>query len=127
MQQFQAWGANQPKDPLREMHDYDLQGWWQANQGKNLGEGHLTDQWKKPNHPTFSDQSQYHGVDGNEGGTWIPQDGGKFTFQPGRTNFDTHRIEDMKNYFQRAEPGNSLDLSTYPIEPGYMPKWISGQ
>ena len=124
-QQFQAWGANQPRDPLAEMHDYDLQGWWKANPGTDLSSGHLTDKWKKPNHPTFSNESQYHGVDDNEGGKWISLGNDKYTFQPGRTNFDYHKIQDMQNYFQNREPGNNLDVSTYPTEAGYMPKWMS--
>lgn len=123
-QQFQAWGANQPRDPMAEMQDYDLQGWWKANPGVDLNDGHLTDKWKKPNHPTFSDQSMYHGVDGNEGGSWIKNDNGKFTFVPGRTNYDNHPVSKMQDYFQRVEPGNTLDLSSYPTQQGYMPAWM---
>lgn len=123
-QQFQAWGAQQPKNPQAEMQDYDLQGWWKANPGQNLGDGHLTDQWKKPNHPTFSDQSIYHGVDGNEGGRWTELGNEKYSFTPGRTNFDNHPIQNMKNYFQQVEPGNTLDVSSYPTEQGYLPAYL---
>lgn len=125
LQQFQTWGANQPRDPLQEMHDYDLQGWWKANPNTDLGNGHLTDQWKKPNHPTFSDQSMYHGADGNEGGKWIELGGGKYSFVPGRTNFDNHPVSSMQDYFQQREPGNTLDITSYPTEPGYMPAWMT--
>jgi hypothetical protein len=37
---------------------------------------HWDDYGKKPNEPTFSNQSKYHGVDGYAGGTWA--DGDKF-------------------------------------------------
>jgi hypothetical protein len=32
----------------------------------------------------------------------------------------------MKSYFQRVEPGNTLDLTTYPTQAGYMPAWMKG-
>lgn len=48
------WGS---RAPLEEK-DYDLRGAW-LNDGFKPGSGHGTDRYKKPNHPTFSEESQY--------------------------------------------------------------------
>src|SRR5258708_36323091 len=65
---FQHWVGEQSKatgkDISNDLYDYDLRGWWQQNPGENLKGGHLTDKFKKPNHPTFSTISQYHDVNG---------------------------------------------------------------
>jgi hypothetical protein len=103
-EQSQATGRNVGADA----YDYDLRGWWLANPGVSLGDGHLTDQFKKPNHPTFSDQSQYSGVDGMQGGQWGKADNGSWSFTPGATNmFSTPELSD---YFKRVEPGNQLNI-----------------
>ena len=60
-------------------HDYDLRGYWkkygQFEQPHELG-AHFTDEFKKPNHPTFSTGSIYHGSQNengtvNIGGEWL--------------------------------------------------------
>ena len=74
-------------DVLLEMGNYDLQGYWKAakqaelkrKQGQRLEDweqelsldpkGHLIDMWKKPNHPTFSNESRYHSKQ-TPGGQW---------------------------------------------------------
>lgn len=39
---------------------YDVQGFWKSGDYKNTdSDGHGSDKWKKPNHPTFSNQSKY--------------------------------------------------------------------
>jgi len=51
--------------------DYDHRGFWAA--GEVTGDnGHGTDQFKKPNHPTFSDESQYAELAPDEAGHWGP-------------------------------------------------------
>lgn len=53
---FQAWKAiNTPQDTGV---DYDLRGAYLSNM-QRADNGHMGDRFKKPNHPTFSDQSQY--------------------------------------------------------------------
>ena len=47
----------------RDQRDYDTQGLFMD--GGRLGEGHSTDRFKKPNHPTFSTESQYHNTPAN--------------------------------------------------------------
>lgn len=55
---FQQWKAQYA--PNDSGHDYDLRGAWKAGLLPGA-DGHWSDQFKKPNHPTFSDQSQYAG------------------------------------------------------------------
>src|SRR6266576_2181089 len=54
---FQDWKAkNAPND---SGFDYDLRGAFQAGVQPDAQTAHWPDTFKKPNHPTFSDQSQY--------------------------------------------------------------------
>ena len=128
-QQFQSWASQQSgavgRNVMDDLHDYDLQGWWKANPNTDLSGAHLVDTYKKPNHPTFSDQSQYHGVDGNEGGQWMQNDDKTWSFTPGKTNYDNHPVNQLQDYFSRVEPGNQLNITNYPLEPGYLPQWMS--
>lgn len=55
--QFQAWKAkNAPNDSGA---DYDLRGAFKAGVTPAASNGHWPDTFKKPNHPTFSNQSNY--------------------------------------------------------------------
>lgn len=60
-------------------YDYDFRAAFQTGQKPEINpddkKWHWNDIGKKPNEPTFSNQSKYHGVDGMEGGTW---DGNNF-------------------------------------------------
>jgi hypothetical protein len=114
-QQFQNWIMEQSKIPhggktrdvSKDLYDYDLRGDWL--QGANRDErGHGTDFFKKPNHPTFSTGSKYHGVNGNEGGQWGKQPDGSWTFTPGKTNLENFSVDEMREYFKQVEPGNKL-------------------
>lgn len=115
---FNSWLSKQStatgRDVAKDLYDYDLKGWWKNNQGIDLNDGHLTDTYKKPNHPTFSDQSQFHGVDGNQGGSWTPQivpDGvGGWSFTPGATNLQMYQSNELQQYFKQVEPRNKLVL-----------------
>lgn len=70
---YQAWKAKYaPKDSGA---DYDLRGAYKAGLSPDPQTGHWSDRYKKPNHPTFSDQSLYakYGVPGRwEGEKFIP-------------------------------------------------------
>jgi hypothetical protein len=50
--------------------DYDLQGAYTADLTPDPATGHWPDTYKKPNHPTFSDQSIYSSLAGTKPGTW---------------------------------------------------------
>lgn len=68
--------ARQGRDIMMDMGAYDIQGFWKSGDYLKMDEdNHGSDKWKKPNHPTFSNQSIYHNVDGFQGGTW-QDDGG---------------------------------------------------
>lgn len=66
---FQKWKAkNAPND---SGHDYDLRGAYKSGMSKDPETGHWNDKFKKPNHPTFSDQSQYAtGDNADRAGHW---------------------------------------------------------
>lgn len=101
---YEAWARANGQDPIGGKYDYDLQGAFLSKTG-NAGDprGHFTDQFKKPNHPTFSDQSQYNGLDGYVGGKWT-----KSGYQPSTTNIQFHPRPELQNYFDTTEPDTAL-------------------
>lgn len=103
---FQEWAKDHPK--LASTYDYDARGFFKAGAGE-AANGHGSDEFKKPNHPTFSDQSKYSGVDGNAGGTW-GKEGDADTFTPSATNLKNMSPEQLKRYFAKVEPGAKLFL-----------------
>jgi hypothetical protein len=105
---YQAWAAKQGRQA--DTYDYDMRGAWKS--GASAGDdprGHYPDTYKKPNHPTFSDQSQYHGVDGMQGGTWGGTDAAP-TFTPSATNLAMMSPAQLQRYFQQVEPDATLIL-----------------
>ena len=107
--QFMKWIADESKrqgrDLLLDLGDYDVRGYWLG--GNTPDErGHGTDQYKKPNHPTFSNESKYHKVDGFEGGTW-----GENSFRPSKTNLHFRNKGQLIEYFIKREPGVTLDFT----------------
>jgi len=107
--QFQIWKAkNAPQD---SGSDYDLRGAFK--EGVNpaddpSGRGHLPDTYKKPNHPTFSDQSIYSDHE-HKGGTWGGTDDNT-TFTPGPENLKMFSEDQLLAYFKKVEPKSSLIL-----------------
>ncbi len=121
---YEQWARANGQDPVKGKYDYDLQGAYLANSGS--GErGHFTDQFKKPNHTTFSDQSQYHGLDGYTGGTWGDPKPGETqgTFQPSQTNLGFNSQDQLQSYFNKVEPGTRL----LPAQPVPQPTGRRGQ
>lgn len=112
-------------------YNYDMQGFIKANPNfdiKNVPEGqHYPDTYKKPSHPTFSNQSQYHGIitgdlpvkgqKPTEGGQWEKLDDGSYSFTPGRTNFKYHTPQELRDYFDKYEKGNTLILPNSQAAP----------
>lgn len=104
---FQGW--KQKNAPNDSGEDYDLRGAYKADLSGKLkrdSRGHTTDQFKKPNHPTFSDQSQYHGKDGFVGGKW----GDDNSFTPSATNLKMKSPQQLQEYFKAQEPQSKLNL-----------------
>lgn len=110
--QYQDWAKAQSeatgRDVSKDSYDYDMRGWFNEHDGESLKGGHLTDRYKKPNHPTFSDQSKYHGVDGHEGGSWNQMNDESWVFKPGASNLKNYSGDELRDYFKRVEPGNSV-------------------
>lgn len=78
---FQKWKAKvAPNDTGA---DYDLRGAFKEGAGRTGRDSHMTDKFKKPNHPTFSDQSKYAtGDQADRAGHWVGPEGPDQTFVP---------------------------------------------
>lgn len=65
---FQQWKkVNAPKDSGA---DYDLRGAYKEGARADPKNGHWPDTFKKPNHPTFSNQSKYAKDAPDKAGSW---------------------------------------------------------
>lgn len=87
-------------------YDYDLRGAWKSGAGQ-AANGHFPDTFKKPNHPTFSDQSQYS-TSATPGGKWEQNSDKTWTFTTSPLQAKYHSAEDLQDYFNKVEPGNKL-------------------
>lgn len=103
---YQKWLSTLPEGQ-RNTYDYDMRGAYKAGAG-TAGNGHFPDTYKKPNHPTFSNESQYSGQDGYQGGGWSGDDRKGYIYTPSPTNLRFHRPDALQQYFQRVEPGVTL-------------------
>lgn len=111
-EQYRQWVAEQSKAAKRDVSqdeiDYDMRGAWKSGAAQG-DDDHFPDTYKKPNHPTFSDESQYHGADGHKGGRWIyDEDGKPVAFEQSETNAKYWPDWAIKDYLERVEPGVSL-------------------
>lgn len=111
---YALWAASLPQQ-LQSTADYDLQGAWKGN-ARAAANGHLPDTYKKPNHPTFSAESDYSGPYA-QGGAWVaPTDprqaeaGRGYTFFASPDNLRFRSPEELQAYFRAAEPGNQVVL-----------------
>lgn len=112
---FNKWvkeeSSKQGRNILMDKGAYDVQGFWKSGDWKRRdSDGHGTDTWKKPNHPTFSNQSKYHGINGFYGGNWT-KDGG---YQPSKQTMSLYD-ENYYKWMFGSEPNRRehLDLSRY--------------
>jgi len=108
---FDAWvkaeSAKQGRDIMMDQGAYDVQGFWKSGDyAKRDSDGHGTDTWKKPNHPTFSNESKYHGADGFYAGEW-GKDGSYF---PSRQTRELYSPDYYKRLFG-AEPNRPEHLN----------------
>jgi hypothetical protein len=113
--EFDTWVAKESKRQGRNiMMDkgaYDIQGFWKSGDYKNMDkDNHGTDDWKKPNHPTFSNESKYHGINGFYGGNWTENGG----YQPSKQTLELYG-PDYYNWMFGKEPNRPehLDLSRF--------------
>ncbi len=112
---FDKWIAKESKRQGRDISmdkgAYDIQGFWKAGDWKRMdADNHGTDTWKKPNHPTFSNHSRYHGADGWYGGNWTEEAG----YQPSKQTINTYG-PDYYSWMFGNEPNRPehLDMSRY--------------
>jgi hypothetical protein len=126
-EEFNRWMEKISKttghDAFEGMNDYDYQGLFLKSGGKvDVNQGtHFTDEFKKPNHPTFSTQSIYNGADGNVGGEWKPStEPGKWIFVAGPANIKIWGSE-LQKYWDRHEApaGNKLIIPSQDLAPVY--------
>lgn len=82
-QGFQDWKTKNAPNDTGE--DYDLRGAFKGGLTRDPQNSHMPDTYKKPNHPTFSNESQYAPY-GNPG-SWS---GDKFTPHPNQSKVYTH-------------------------------------
>ena len=104
---FNQWAIANNRQ--RDSFDYDMRGAWKAGIGQ-AGNGHFPDTYKKPNHPTFSNQSIYDGQ-GISGGEWSQQSG-KDVYTPSadmvrQPGYVTYMLE---KYMPIVEPGALFNM-----------------
>ena len=118
---FQAWlermSELKGRDMSMDLVDYDHRGFWQdgITQGYDDPDAHGTDRYKKPSHPTFSNESIYHNTPNNEGdgdrwygGSWS-NDGTQYT--PSREMLNsTHPQRWLEQHFKKYKPDVELML-----------------
>ena len=104
---YQKWATENGRGG--DTYDYDMRGAWKEGAGQSEN-GHFPDTYKKPNHPTFSDESKYHGKEGRTGGKWSTTKEGRTQFKPGATNRQYWSDEQLGDYFKQTEP--DVDLLT---------------
>lgn len=103
---FAMWAAAQNR--MGDLEDYDLRGAWKAD-AQAAQNGHLPDTWKKPNHPTFSAESQYS-TPQNPGGSWQPAGNDQWTYWASPANLQYRNATSLADYFKQVEPTNTLVL-----------------
>lgn len=105
-QAFLQWQGKLPAN-LRGNEDYDISGAFAG--GAQVQNGHLPDTYKKPNHMTFSEESQYSTPE-QPGGRWVEDGKGGWVFWAGEGNMMNHPVSELADYFAAQEPGNPLVL-----------------
>lgn len=115
-QEFQRWKAvYAPKDSGK---DYDLRGAFK--EGLEPGkDGHWSDKYKKPNHPTFSDQSIYAKDAPEKAGHW---DGDKY-IKPGKTEIPEEKAADAPKVPrpQETPQGSNVQPASQRMDPDTKP------
>jgi hypothetical protein len=110
---FKNWLVRQQmltsRDYSKDLPVYDLRGWWLENNGADAPDGHFTDTYKKPSHPTFSTDSKYHGTvnpttgQKNVGGQWVVGPDNQWRFTPASSQTNTaNKIFDLIKKWKRA-------------------------
>lgn len=121
--EFQAWAKAEGRE--RDVFNYDLRGAWKELKSGTMSEdarGHLGDKYKKPNHPTFSDQSIYS-TEENRGGYWSVENG-QDVFVPGR-ELSAAEANYLQQYFAEREPGVQLKARVKESDGALVDDWYT--
>lgn len=98
------------RDVSKDNYEYDMRGFYASGLSASSN-GHMDDRFKKPNHPTFSDKSNYSGALGPNGEKFIGGHWGKDFYVPSPEMLKyTHKAERLQEYMNRVEPGYHLIL-----------------
>lgn len=109
---YTKW-LNTLPERLRETNDYDLKGYFDKYGAVNLiGDAHLTDEFKKPNHVTFSKESKYSSNE-TPGGEWRQSSDKKWEFVPSPWNLKNVGLDSLQTYFKEHEPSSRLVLPRF--------------
>jgi hypothetical protein len=93
----QMLSASQPQS------DYDYDGYVAKYGVPDQSKGqHLTDEFKLPNHVTFSDQSIYHSP-ATPGGQWQPTGMDRWQYTPSDYVLSQHPADKLADYFTNQE------------------------
>lgn len=104
---FEQWRSQLPQN-LQGAQDYDLRGAYAAHLAP-APNGHLPDDYKLPNHMTFSDDSRYSNQQ-HQGGQWRQAPNGQWVFWASPYNMAMHSAGTLSDYFKQYEPGSTLVL-----------------
>lgn len=122
---YKAW-LN--KYRVHESKDYDTRSAFKS--GLTPDErGHLNDEWKLPNHITYSDEARSaRAPNAPPAGKWVGDDKGGWSFYASPTNIkNAGSPEALQQYFQKYEPGVKLVMpETQPRASGGHVRGIGG-
>ena len=93
---------------MADDYDYDAYKKKYGEPDQSKGQ-HLTDEFKKPNHITFSTDSVYHSKE-TPGGTWEKGTDSKWHYSPSDFVVKQHGPEKLQEYFKNNEPDAVLHL-----------------
>lgn len=96
---------------IRETPDYDVRGAYDAGLDPDA-RGHLNDEFKLPNHITYSTESRSSQAAGAPpAGRWEGSDKAGWTFYASPTNIDNAGgVKALQQYFRKYEKGAKLVL-----------------
>ncbi len=118
-QKFQKWKAQLPK-PLQDDSNYDLRGAFLGGVHPSAND-HLPDTYKKPNHPTFSQESKYSTPE-NPGGAWMQVGPDNWIFMAAPANLKYQTADELSQYFDQNEPNSTVVLPVdFNLTPGKKP------
>ena len=124
--QFQDWARETShavgRDILRDLADYNLRGYWlyETPDIPTGPGGHMPDEYKKPGHPTFSEESMWSNPF-NQGGRWSGQ-----SFTPSSQQLQRNPLQLLLQYLQANEPGATLNLPLARPQRTFTPTSPSG-